>query len=438
MKRSALWNTAALFVMAVMLTALISWGKKSAPAQAGAPDPDAPVTLTVWCWNPRFNIYAMNEAAKIYKREKPNVTIDVVEVPWLDIQQKLVTALSAKQTAGLPDITLIQDTAMQKNLITYPNAFLPVEGKVDLSKFARFKADFGIVNGKHYSVPFDNGATATFLRRDLVEQAGLKVEDFNNITWDRFIELGKIIKEKAGIPLISSSSVEFTIIFTMLQSAGSWFFKDDGSLYLRGNPVLKRSLEIVNEMIKMGIYLVVPDNNAYVATLNNGNVVSTVNGCWIISSITAEQSQSGKWAVVSTPRLSEFSDAVNYSNQGGSSWTVMSHSKNPDTAMDFLNKTFAGSLELYETILPSSGAIATWLPAAETPIYGQPNEFFGGQKIYENIMEYASKVPMVKYGVFNYEARDAASRALNDILQGKSVDEAIETAHKNVEFLIAQ
>jgi lactose/L-arabinose transport system substrate-binding protein len=126
-----------------------------------------------------------------------------------------------------------------------------------------------------------------------------------------------------------------------------------------------------------------------------------------------------------------------YSSVGGSSWVVLANSKHPDAAMDLLNKTFAGSTAFYETILPSSGAIATWLPASRSSVYGQPNAFFGGQKIYEDIVGYAGKVPRIKYGLFNYEARDAVSRALVEIVQGTPVDTALATAQKNVEFLIA-
>jgi lactose/L-arabinose transport system substrate-binding protein len=157
-----------------------------------------------------------------------------------------------------------------------------------------------------------------------------------------------------------------------------------------------------------------------------------------MGSITAEKSQSGKWAMVSTPRFATIPESVNYSSQGGSGWMVLANSKNPDVAMDFLNKTFAGSVDLYATILPSSGAIATWLPAAKAPIYGQPSEYFGGQKIYEDIVTFAGKVPQVKYGVFNYEARDAVARAMTDIIQGKSIDEALDAAERDVSFLINQ
>jgi lactose/L-arabinose transport system substrate-binding protein len=116
---------------------------------------------------------------------------------------------------------------------------------------------------------------------------------------------------------------------------------------------------------------------------------------------------------------------------------VLAGSKYADVAADLLNKTFAGSVELYNTILPSSGAIATWLPAANSPAYGEPNAFFGGQKIYEDIVAYAGKVPRIKYGIFNYEARDAVARALTEIVSGTPIDAALANAQKNVEFLIA-
>jgi lactose/L-arabinose transport system substrate-binding protein len=141
--------------------------------------------------------------------------------------------------------------------------------------------------------------------------------------------------------------------------------------------------------------------------------------------------------VVNTPRLS-VPNGGNYPSVGGSSWSVLASSKNLDVALDLLNTTFAGSVELFETILPSSGAISTWLPASASPVYEQPNAFFGGQKIFADIVGYAGKVPRIKYGIYNYEARDAVARALADIAKGTPIDTALAAAEKNVEFLIGQ
>jgi lactose/L-arabinose transport system substrate-binding protein len=404
---------------------------------AASTDPNAPVTLTVWCWDPTFNVYAMNEAAKIYQKERPNVKVNVVETAWDDIQQKLTTSLSANQTGNLPDIILMQDNAIQKNVTTFSKGFLTLDGKVDVSQFAQYKVDVATIDGKHYGVPFDNGASATFLRRDLVEQAGLKVEDFNNITWDRFIELGKTVKAKTGVAMISAVGNENDLVPAMLQSAGGWFFDASGKVNIANNAVLKEAARVYKAMVDAEVIMLVADWNAYIATLNNGTVASTVNGCWIVGSISAEPSQSGKWAVATTPRLN-ITGGTNYSSVGGSSWVVLANSKNPATAMDFLNKTFAGSVALYETILPSSGAIATWLPASATPVYGQPNAFFGGQKIYQEIVGYAGKVPNIKYGMFNYEARNNVALALADIVKGTAIDAALAKAQKDTEFLIGQ
>ncbi|MDR3335735.1 MAG: extracellular solute-binding protein [Treponema sp.] len=427
-----------LVVLALLLGGVMVFlGCNKNKQESKSADPNAPVTLTVWCWDPSFNVYAMNEAAKIYKTDHSNVTVNVVETAWDDVQQKLTTSLSANQTGNLPDIVLMQDNAIQKNVTTFNKGFLALDGKVDVSQFAQYKVDVATIDGKKYGVPFDNGASATFLRKDVVERAGLNAGDFNDITWDRFIELGKIVKEKTGVAMISAVGNENDLLPLMLQSAGVWFFDEAGKVNIANNATLKEAARVYKAMVDAGVILLVTDWNAYIATLNNGTTASTVNGCWIVGSISAEASQSGNWAVVSTPRLN-IPGGTNYSSVGGSSWVVLANSQNPDVAMDFLNKTFAGSVALYETILPSSGAIATWLPASNSPVYGQPNAFFGGQKIYQDIVGYAGKVPMIKFGIFNYEARNNVALALADIVKGTPIDEALVKAQKDTEFLIGQ
>jgi lactose/L-arabinose transport system substrate-binding protein len=237
--------------------------------------------------------------------------------------------------------------------------------------------------------------------------------------------------------MVSTDATGPDFIMMMLQSAGTWFFDEAGKPHISDNPALRRATELLVEMIQSGVLIMAADWNEYISTINTGKVAATVQGCWIIGSITAEASQSGKWTVVTTPRFANIS-SVNYSSQGGSSWMVLASSKNQAPALDFLNKTFAGSRELYETILPSSGAIATWLPAANSPVYGQPQPFFGGQKIYEEIVGYAGKVPVIKYGMFNYEARSEVTKAIMSILTGTSINAALADAQRNIEFIIAQ
>jgi lactose/L-arabinose transport system substrate-binding protein len=218
----------------------------------------------------------------------------------------------------------------------------------------------------------------------------------------------------------------------MLQSTGTWYFDDNGRANITNNGALRKSLELIKTMIDAGVYVQVPDWNSYIATLNNGTVAGTINGCWILGSIRLEASQAGNWAMVTTPRLSGF-NSVNYSNQGGSSWMVLANSKRPDIAFDFLKTMFASPSPIHDFML-NTGLLPCWLPEAKSTFITEPQQFFGGQKIFEELMNFASKVPGIKYGVYNYEARDAVARALTEYLQGTTLDSALATAQRNVEF----
>lgn len=415
-------------VLAVLMLFSISLGFAAAQENT---------TVTVWCWDPAFNIFAMREAANIYNEINPNVTIEIVEVPWDDIQTRLTTAVMAGQMGSMPDILLMQDNANQKNVINYPGTFADLtDSGIDFSQFADYKVALTSVDGRNYAVPFDNGTTINALRVDILEEAGYTLEDFTDITWSQYIEMGKDILEKTGKPLISNVAESPDHLMLTLQSAGVWMFDDNGDPFFAENEVLVETIEVYVEMMRSGVGIQVNDWEQYISSLNRGTVAGTINGCWIIGSITAQEDQAGLWGITNIPRLDNAPNATNYSNQGGSSWMVLESSPNKEAAIDFLKHTFAGSVELYETILPPSGALATYLPAGESDVYSMPMEFFGGQTIYSDITEFASHVPEVEYGVYNYEARDALAVAIAQVLQGQSIENALREAEDTVRFLM--
>lgn len=164
--------------------------------------------LTVWCWDPAFNIYAMNEAAKVYQEAHPDFKLNVVETPWDDVQTKLTTMAMSGDLSGMPDIFLCQDNAFQKNVnINYPGVFadLTTGGGVDFSEVPGREGRL-LGRGRQELRRLDNGATIQAMRTDILQQAGYTIADLTDITWDRFIEIGKDVKTKTGLPMISGSS----------------------------------------------------------------------------------------------------------------------------------------------------------------------------------------------------------------------------------------
>ncbi|WP_022867580.1 ABC transporter substrate-binding protein [Schaalia vaccimaxillae] len=388
----------------------------------------------MWAWDPAFNIYALEEAEKIYQKEHPDFSLNIVETPWDDLQPKLTTIAQASQIDQLPDIFLMQNYSFQKNVTNYPDIFSSFEdGKVDFSQFPESVVASSVVDGTHYGLPFDSGTAISALRTDVLEEAGYTIADFTDITWDEYIAKGKDVLAKTGKPLMSTMAGNSDLVMMMLQSAGRGLFDKDGNATIADNDALIEVSRIYKELIDTGVLQIVNSWDEYIGSFVNGNVAGTINGVWIAASIQKAEDQSGHWAVTNLPSLSKLDGATNYSANGGSSWAISSNA-NVALAQDFLASTFGGSVELYDTILPQAGAIANWIPAGDSQVYAEPQEFFAGQKVYSEVVAYGAQVPSVITGVYHTEARDAVNTALTQIASGEDPVKAFQEAQSTVEF----
>lgn len=108
--------------------------------------------------------------------------------------------------------------------------------------------------------------------------------------------------------------------------------------------------------------------------------------------------------------------------------------KNPELAEEFFAETFGGSVEFYETVFPSTGLIAPYIPAAESGIYDTEQEFFGGQKVYQDIADFAQKVLTVPYGQYTAEFNTALGVALTNMASGADMEQELQTAQESVDF----
>lgn len=394
--------------------------------------------LKVWCWDPAFNINAMEKAEEIYKQDHSDFELEIIETPWADVQTKLTTAVGSATTDTLPDIVLVQDGAFQKNVISYPDGFVDLTNTgIKFDEFSAGKVGFSTVDGKNYGVPFDNGAVISCYRSDILEKAGYSVSDFEDITWDEYIEKGKKVLKKTGKPLLSCVAGESDVIVMMLQSAGGSFFTEDGKLQITNNKILKEVIQTYVKMVEEGVLLEVNDWDKYVGSINDGKVAGTINGCWIMASIQEAEDQAGKWEVTNMPRLTKAASATNYANQGGSSWAVTTGCQNIDLAVDFLGSTFGGSVEFYENIL-NSGAISCYLPAGESPMYSEESDYFSGEAVNSKVLEYAGNIPACVTGVYFYEARDAAAIAISNVLDGADLQSELKKAEQKVKSAMDQ
>lgn len=429
----------AIALSAFMTLSLGGCGKDIKQENSAASD-NGKKKLVIWAWDGTFNIVAAKEAKAIYEKENKDVEVEVVEMAQNDIVQKLNTNLSSNTVAGLPNIVLIEDYKAQNFLTSYPDAFKDISNKVKASDFMDYKLKVNSLDGKLYGVPFDSGVAALFYRTDLIEQAGYKKEDMENITWEKFIEIGKAVKAKTGKAMLTLDPNDLGIIRIMMQSAGQWYVKDDGkTVNIEDNQTLKEAIKIYKQIMDAGIVKQVSDWDQFVGAFQKGDVASVPTGCWISSSIVGAKDQSGKWAVASIPRLGTVSNSVNASNIGGSSWYVLNQVGDSDLAADFMAKTFGSSADLMNTLAEKINLTSTLKASSTTDNYQKPVEFYGGQKVLQDFSKWTSQIPSVNYGLYTYTIEDLLTGTVQSIVKnGVNIDDALKDAQKQAEAAVVK
>ncbi|WP_117149284.1 MULTISPECIES: ABC transporter substrate-binding protein [Paraliobacillus] len=387
--------------------------------------------ISVWAWDPNFNIAALELAEAAYDGET-DIELEIIENAQDDLIQRLNTGLSSGTTQGMPDIVLIEDYRAQSFLQSYPDAFYPLTDYINADDFAAYKTETTSLDGEQYGVPFDSGVAGLYVRTDYLEEAGYTVEDVTNITWSEYVEIGKKVKEATGKDMITLDPNDFGIIRTMIQTAGTWYFEEDGSTpHLADNAALEESFEIYKEMMEANIVKMNSDWSQFVGAFNSGDVASVPTGNWITPSVKAEESQSGNWAVVPVPRL-EVEGSVNASNLGGSSWYVL-NTDGKEAAAEFLANTFGSNEAIYEELVTEIGAIGTYIPGIQGEAFKDEDEFFSDQPIISDFTEWTEEIPAVNYGMHTYAIDDILINEMQNYLNGKALSDVMNDAQSQAE-----
>ncbi len=426
-------KVAAFAMAAVLAFGLVGCGSSGSSKSASSKNSKK---ITVWAWDEAFNIKAAKEAAEIYKGIDKDAEINVVTMAQDDIVAKLNTSLSSKSYDGLPDVVLIEDYRIQGYLQSYEDEFYDLSSVIKNDDFAEYKTGVNNINGKVYGVPFDSGVAGLFYRTDILEQAGYKADDLKDITWEKYIEIGKKVKEKTGKYMCTLDPSDIGQIRMMLQSAGAWYTDKDGKVTVSNNQAMKDAIKIYKDLVDAGITKQTSDWNQFVGAFNNGDVASVITGCWIAPSIKAATDQSGKWAVAAFPRMGSNSSSVNASSIGGAGWYVLKNTGNSELAADFLAKTFGSNADIMNSLAKDISLVSTLNKASDCQAYKDKDDFFGGQEVFGDLASWTAKVPSVNYGLHTYAIEDMMTEAVSAIVGGADMDKTLKSYQSKIEAAV--
>lgn len=373
--------------------------------------------IVIWAYD--YYIDAAKLAVQLYKGSHPDVEFEIVELGQDDLVQKLRIALAGDSSKALPDIVCEEDYNLKGYLEFYGDSFVDLTPFVDPSLYVGFKVENVTYDGKIWGVPYDTGVAAWFYRADILEEAGFSEEDLSCITWDRFLEIGGVVKEKTGkyiIPLAPEGNIEGRII---LQSTGRWYYDREGNLDIEDNQVLVDMSETIKKLFLSDAVYKVASWDDIVAAFYNGTAAGVMGGAWWAPVIAENEEQHGLWRVTEIPRMEGDDSYTNYSNCGGCSWLVL-NKPNQELAVDFLFATLASSDVIADRMIETHLVVPALITGKDGPVAKRGSAYFGGQNLCETMAGWSQNVPYVNYSSHSYEIAYAHGELFPDYLRGRT------------------
>ncbi|MCB0206874.1 MAG: sugar ABC transporter substrate-binding protein [Anaerolineae bacterium] len=321
MNRRFLLLTSLLIAASLLVAACGGGGAAeptAAPASSGGEAPTAApaassgeaVTLEYWLWD-SAQLPAYQQCADDFMAKYPNIKINITQQGWDDYWSGIQNGMIA---GNAPDV-------FTDHLAKYPEfaskgqlvdiqPYVDRDG-VDLSVYLSGLADLWTRDGKRYGLPKDWDTVAVVYNKDMLDAAGVTVDELNNTTWNpddggSWAELvAKLTLDENGKnaldPAFDKSKVaQYGFIpdgpaDTYGQTGWSWLadttgFKhvDEiwGTKYNYDDPRLIATIQWIADMMAKGEYMPLE----LVSSLGSepafaaGKGALTANGSWMIGS----------------------------------------------------------------------------------------------------------------------------------------------------------
>lgn len=272
---------------------------------------------------------AMQKLIDQYQTENPNIKINLIEIPFEDIQNKIMVSVS-----GGPPPALARTTESVTSFIN--EATIDFADYVDkdelLSQFLPSIHNYFVLNDKVCSVPTDVTANGLIYNKTAFEKAGVSVPTSPDDiwTWEEFEQALKTVMEKGGVQyglVIDNPTHRWSTI--LYEFGGSLANENGGNL---SSPESLAAIEYTKHLFDEGIvpkstWLGGEDpNNMF----RSGQVAAHLSGNWIFINY-RDNITDFEWGVTYLP-----TEVTRSSVPGGKQLTAFEGSGMEQEAVDFI------------------------------------------------------------------------------------------------------
>ncbi|WP_334582356.1 ABC transporter substrate-binding protein [Rhizobium leguminosarum] len=358
--------------------------------------------LTIWSWNVAAS--ALKSTLPGFNKQFPDIKITVEDLGKQPGLRQDARCLRCRGD-GLPDIVSIENFEAEIFWSRFPDCFANLKElgyTADIqAKFPDFKRTELEVGDVAYAMPWDSGPVAVFYRRDLYEKAGVDPSTIS--TWDDFIAAGKKDFRRQSRRRHGAGRLQRRqrMVSHDRQRTGLRLLFDRRSEH-HHQPAGLRRLAAKGEGDEGCRDADVGQLGRKIQANTAGKAASQLYGGWYEGTVRSTSPDlKGKWGVYRMPSLT--ADGPHAANLGGSSLAISATSANKEAAWKFVNYAL-GTDEGQITMLKEFGLVPSLLSAEKDPFVNEPQPYWGGQKVWADILATLPKIVPSRGTAFQSDA----------------------------------
>ena len=328
--------------------------------------------MTLWMWSGGLSEKSLEEAAAKFPGLR---TLQAGS----QFKTKLMTNLAGR--SHVPDITGLKGEDISA---FFPNAdqfadLRSLGADAFKPQYLGWKWQQGITaEGRMIGFPIDTGPTGLYYRHDVFDRHGVTAASIR--TWEDYFDAGVAMKQGASMVL----NLRMVYVIAMAQSKRQ--LVDENKQYIGAEDHVRHAWDLAIKAHRLGIAAGIQDGSPDVnAALTTGQVASLIGASWAAADLKSGAPDSkGFWRVAPTPGGA--------ANSGGSFLGITKYCREPEKAFEIV--TWLLSPEQQVQGFLDLGLFPSTPDAFATPDLRQPDEFFGGQIIFDTFAESAKQVPV--------------------------------------------
>ncbi len=356
MKRTTIFCIAILAVLVILCGGC---SKKSEDAAKTEQDAGKTI-LSFWTFQELHKQF-MDDAVATWNQAHPDSQLEIKTdvYPYDEMHNKLLIALQSG--TGAPDIADIEISKFANYLKGSNPSLVPLNDIIEpeIQNFIKARLDNYAKDGKYYGIDYHVGATVMYYNKEILDQAGVDPDAI--VTWDDYINAGKQVVAKTGIPMTTLEVTEHWSYYPLINQQGSDFFAPNGDVIL-DNEIDVKTLQFLYDMLYTSkIAVPAPGGyhhaEEYWAFMNKKGAASVMMPMWFMGRFVQYMPDlKGKIIIRPLPVWQE--GGKRSAGMGGTGTVITNQCK--DQA---LTKRF-----LAEAKLSREGAIKTWTILGFDPI----------------------------------------------------------------------